>query len=274
MGIHDRDYYRDGPPRAGFGYFSAWSVTTWLIVINIAVYLLDGLLRGAKQSAIDPYDLAFDSEVAFVRFVMFYRMGPLEWWGHFSTELAVHHGQVWRFVTFQFLHASPMHLLGNMLGMFFFGPIVEAHFGGRRYLAFYLLCGLAGAALYLLLGAAGVLSHGAATPLVGASAGVFGLLVAAAMIAPDVEVFLYFFPVRIAVLAVVMMLVAAVTVVNSGANAGGEAAHLGGGALGFLFMRNQHWLNPFAPARRTALATRQRRRPRAFQKDWSKDMNR
>ena len=57
--------------------------------------------------------------------------------------------------------------------------------------------------------------------------------------------------------------------VNTGFNAGGQAAHLGGGVLGFLLMKNQHWLNPFAPSRHIAAP---RRRP--VKKDWSKDFNR
>ena len=64
-------------------------------------------------------------------------------------------GQVWRFISFQFLHADFTHLLVNMFGLWIFGPLVERYLGGKRYLAFYLLCGIFGALLYLLLNAAG-----------------------------------------------------------------------------------------------------------------------
>jgi membrane associated rhomboid family serine protease len=282
MGIHDRDYYRSSP-RAGFGHFEAWSVTTWLIVANVAVFVVDGLLRRGQTPAYFDPDLPNGIDPETVRqFVRFGWMGPLERWGFFSTDAALSHGQVWRFLTFQFLHASPGHLLGNMLAMYFFGPIVEAHFGPRRYLAFYLLCGLAGAACYLLLSVGHVFPGGPQTPLVGASAGIFGLLVAAAVIAPDVEIWVYFaIPVTVRTLALLGMAVAAYAVFTAGHNAGGEAAHLGGGVLGFALMRNQHWLNAFAAGRprltadgRAAGARRGRRRGRAFQKDWSKDLNR
>jgi membrane associated rhomboid family serine protease len=203
-------------------------------------------------------------------------MGPLEQWGYFSTTTAIYGGQIWRFITFQFLHASPGHLIGNMIGMFFFGPIVEAQFGPRRYLAFYLMCGLAGAACYLLLSFTHILVTNPGMPMVGASAGIFGLLVAAAMIAPHVQVFYYLFPVTIGMLAVLGMLMALYTVLAYGPNAGGEAGHLGGGVFGFLLMKNQHWLNPFESTRAAAVGTSVRRRPRRrmFQKDWSKDFNR
>jgi membrane associated rhomboid family serine protease len=285
MGIYDRDYYRSPPPRGGFGVFNAWSVTTWLIVVNVGVFLGDGLLlRAAERPQPRVYE---DYDVEVVRQGprdVTFGMGPLERWGYFSTDTAVRHGQAWRFLSFQFLHAGAIHLFGNMLALFLFGPIVEAHYGGRRFLAFYLLCGLAGAASYLILAATHVLVHDPATPMVGASAGIFGLLVAAAMIAPNVQVYVYWgMPLTIRWLAIFGMALAAWTVLNYGAvpgaggsNAGGEAAHLGGGVLGFLLMKNQHWLNPFAPRRRVVGPVAGRRRPRGrpFQKDWSKDFNR
>jgi membrane associated rhomboid family serine protease len=218
-----------------------------------------------------------DNEQEIMRNWAFSLMGPLTRWGYFSSDLALMHGQVWRFVTFQFLHGSVMHLAANMLGLFFFGQIVEAQFGPRRYAAFYLLCGLAGAMCYLLLGLAHVLPDGPRTPLVGASAGVFGLLVAAAVIAPHLELFVWLIPVTVKMLAVGGLLLAAYQVFAAGENAGGEAAHLGGGLLGLVLMKNQHWLNPFGPSRQAyeyAGSARRRRRSRTFQKDWSKDPNR
>lgn len=263
MGIYDREYYRKSLPRGGFGYFSVWSITTWLIVINILVFFADAILQrnlGHRTINIDGFDFLAPS--------------PLYQWGYFSIDLAIRHAQVWRFLTFQFLHASPMHLIFNMIGIYFFGPIVEAHFQGRRYLAFYLLCGLAGAIFFLLLSAARVLDVDPSTPMIGASAGIFGLLVAAAMIAPDVELFYYIFPITIRTAAIFGIGLALFSVFTSGPNVGGEAAHLGGGLMGFVFMKNQHWLNPFASRGSGATAGGRRRKRRAFQKDWSKDFNR
>ncbi len=274
MGIYDRDYYRQTLPRGGFGYFSAWSVTTWLIIANIAVFFLAGIVHRMATPAIAPDQI--DDVRQWLRQAADSWMGPIERWGYFSINKAIFAGQIWRFITFQFLHASIQHVIGNMLGLFFFGPIVEAHFGSRRYLAFYLLCGLAGAFSYIILSYSHILHLNPATPLVGASAGVFGLLVAAAIIAPHVQVFYYFFPLTIGMLAIGGLLVAAYTVFVLGPNAGGEAGHLGGAALGFLLMKNQHWLTIFAQVpREPAYSARSPRpRKRTFQKDWSKDMNR
>jgi membrane associated rhomboid family serine protease len=282
MGIYDRDYYRQSLPRGGFGHFDAWSVTTWLIILNVAVFFVDAtLLRATHGPQRDAYDdvESIENVQRARESAMFDAMGPLQRWGYFSTATAIRQFQVWRFLTFQFLHSSPMHLIFNMVGLYLFGPIVEAQFGSRRFTAFYLLCGLAGAVSYLLLSVTHILVIAPTTPMVGASAGIFGLLVAAALIAPDVQIFYYMFPVTIGMLAIFGMLMALYSVITLGYNAGGEAAHLGGGILGFAIMKNQHWLHFFeAPRRagaRTAGATvRRPRKRRVLQKDWSKDFNR
>lgn len=263
MGIYDRDYYRNSPPRAGFGNFVVMSVTTWLIVINIVAFFADGALKVTTLRMVEDQGELYNQG---------YDVRPITELGKF-TKTGLFHLQLWRLITFQFLHASIGHIVGNMIALYFFGPIVEAHFGSRRYLAFYLLCGLAGALCYTFLSISQIIPGNPDTGLVGASAGIFGLLVAAAMIAPNVEIFYYFFPVTILTLAIIGMLVAIYTVFTTGYNAGGEAAHLGGGVLGFVLMRNQHWLN-FAAGRRMRVSVGSQRPRRTFQKDWSKDLNR
>jgi membrane associated rhomboid family serine protease len=216
MGIYDRDYYRDEAPRRSFGNFSTTSVTTWLIVINVVVFILDQM-----------------------------HVQPLFYWGYFSSEMALNHLQLWRFVTYEFLHANGRHVFGNMLGLYFFGPMVEAHWGKPRYIVFYLVCGVAGALSYLLLTALHVLGSTPYSPMIGASACVFGVLIAGATVAPDTTVMLIFppIPMKLKTMAWLMVGLAAYTVLNSGPNAGGEAAHLGGALLGFVLIRNPQWLS-------------------------------
>jgi membrane associated rhomboid family serine protease len=263
MGIYDRDYYRRPAPRGGFAAFSMWSVTTWLILINVAVFLLDMMLR---RYEVPPELQGHIHELP--REILYYlpTTQPLHDWGFFSMTKAVYQLQLWRFLTFQFLHANLNHLIGNMFSLFLFGPIVEAHFGSRRYVAFYLLCGVAGAFTYMLLLVMHILLGNPSIPLVGASAGIFGVLIAAAMIAPNVEIVFLFppIPVQIKYLALIMMAVAAYTVFNGGMNAGGEAAHLGGGVVGYLLVRYQQVLNVVTPGGR-------RMRMRTQFRDWSRD---
>ena len=272
MGIYDRDYYRQSPDRGGFGHFVAWSITTWLIVVNVVVFFGDGILHRMQAPPPEIESFNDDPGMEYASRPPANLYGPLTQWGSFSMERAIYHGQVWRFVTFQFLHASPWHLIANMVGLYLFGPIVEAHFGSRRFIAFYLLCGLTGAVCFSVMALMHVLEVHSVTPLVGASAGIFGTLVAAALIAPDVQVFYYFIPITIGLLAIGGMLMAAYAVFATGVNSGGEAAHLGGGA-GISPDEKSALAQHFCAApRRSAVGAR--RRARAYQKDWSKDFNR
>jgi len=248
MGFYDRDYAR--PDRGSYGAgsrvgtISAWSITTWLIVINVAVYLLDHTgIAGSR----DGFAGLIDGQWVVLR----PPMSTLQFWGHFSVAEAIFHLQLWRFLTFQFLHANFQHIVFNMIALFIFGPLVESYLGRRKYLAFYLLSGCAGPVAYMLLWVLRTNLIGSAyMPLVGASAGIFGVLIAAAQIAPDATVLIYgIIPMRLRALAWIMLLVAAYTVFSYGPNAGGEAAHLGGAAAGFGLIRNPRLLEVFDSAR-------------------------
>jgi membrane associated rhomboid family serine protease len=267
MGIYDRDYYRE-PPRRQSLSFSMLSVTTWLIIINIAVFIIDSILQQHRISEVlRQYPPPFRYNSNLRRELLLRISGPLEEWGHFSMTAAVNQLQIWRFVTFQFLHANLGHIFSNMLSLFIFGPIVEHYFGSRRYLIFYLLCGIAGAGSYLLLLSVHILI-GANTPLVGASAGIFGVLVAGAVLAPNATIFLLFppIPLKLKYLALILVGWATYVALQNGPNAGGQAAHLGGAALGFLLIRYPQILAPFTARRKAKI--------RMGYHDWSKDMNR
>lgn len=187
--------------------------------------------------------------------------GRLASWLHFSTERGFLNIEFWRLIGFQFLHANFGHLLFNMIGLFFFGPLVERYLGSKRYLAFYLLCGICGALLYALLNLGGIaaslmlgddvnvpglLFNDTYVPLIGASAGVFGVLMAGAFLAPSAIVLLFFIiPMRLWVVAYGLVLLALWTVVFGGNNAGGEAGHLGGAMAGWYFIRHPRHLHGF-----------------------------
>lgn len=240
MGIYDRDYiFRNSPGRRT----SLSSFNMMVIVVNVAVFLLGAVSPKIHTAMLD--------------------------YGFFSTFKVSPQGglQFWRFITYQFLHSGPSHVLFNMLGLFVFGPLVEQHLGSKRYLALYLTCGICGGLSYLLLNAMGIgaammgytnlpiilYSQGgsfaamANTPLIGASAGVFGVIVAAAVIAPNLTVQLLFPPVpmRLKILAMVYVGLAALNLVFGGHNAGGDAAHLGGAIGGYVLIRRAYLLRDF-----------------------------
>lgn len=226
------------------------TVTGWLLTINIAVFVVDWFLLNVMsvgylvpmRSGVTANGTPVYSNVPF---------GVMEFWGHFSAHYAIQKVQVWRFIGFQFLHGDYIHLLFNMFMLFMFGRVLESVIGARRYLAFYLLCGVAGPIAYCGLWATGWLVSSPYTPLVGASAGVFGLLIAIAVLAPKAEVLVFgLFPAQMREVAFFMIFIAVYTILFFGEtgmhNAGGEAAHLGGAAMGFILIKNPKLLQPFA----------------------------
>jgi len=107
----------------------------------------------------------------------------------------------------------------------------------------YLLLNLLGNGLGLQL--PGVLVNSPWTPLVGASAGVFGVIMACAFIAPNAVVLVYFIPMKLKFMAYGYVALAAYNLLSGGSNAGGDAAHIGGAIAGFFFIRNAHLLRDF-----------------------------
>jgi membrane associated rhomboid family serine protease len=108
------------------------------------------------------------------------------------------HGKIWQLLTFQFLHSAPMpwHLLFNCLGIYFFGRRVEEVFGSRRFLGIYFLSGVGGGILQVLLT---LIPKHADHPVVGASAGVCGLIAVFCSTHPmqELQIWVYFFPITI-----------------------------------------------------------------------------
>jgi membrane associated rhomboid family serine protease len=293
MGLYDRDYARPGGqgpsrrPGSLVAFGRGLSAVQWLVIINVAVFMIDALI-GAKPSRqipthmgtymvenapadtvvdrsitlVDPgsgsqfYPVRDRATGAIVGQWRFQRMLPLESIGHFSTAKGFIGLEVWRFVTFQFLHAGTGHLVFNMLALWFFGPLVEQHLRSKRiFLAYYLVCGICGAILYLILNLAGYLVGSAHplllindvfTPLIGASAGVFGVLMASAYIAGDAIMLVFFvLPLKVRTGAYLMFLFALGNLIVGGSNAGGDAAHVGGAIAGFFFIRRSYLLADF-----------------------------
>ncbi len=241
MGFADRTYHQQGmqmqrPPSR----LAGCPVTKWLLISNIAIFYLNMLFFGGDNN----------------------HFGLLNIWGHFSVDLVVHHFQVWRFITFQFLHADGMHLFGNMLGIFFFGTFVERWWGSKKFAVFYLASGVAGALFYIMLFYTGVFGDSPSyRPMVGASAGIFAILVSTAVIAPNLRVLLFFvIPMSMRTLAIGALVFATLMILTDlNGNAGGEAGHLGGAILGFILMKNPHMLS-FLDTKRAG----GRRRSRVF----------
>lgn len=137
----------------------------------------------------------------------------------------------WGPVTYMFVHGGLGHLFFNMLMLFFFGPPLEAKWGEREFLKFYVVCGLGGAALsYLFLPAS----------IVGASAALYGVMLAFAMNWPRAPIYVFgIFPVEARYLVGFMALASLLSAVPSTQGGSGIAhfAHLGGLVAGFVYLK-------------------------------------
>jgi membrane associated rhomboid family serine protease len=144
--------------------------------------------------------------------------------------------QPWTFVTYMFVHAGLLHLLGNMLMLFVFGTAVENRMGSRNFILYYLLCGV-GAAIFSL-GLSGIMQVG---PFVGASGAVLGVALAFAIHWPDAELIIFPIPMPIRAKTLVMLLVGLDVLFYFLTPHDGIAhlAHVGGVAFGYLYFRMQ-----------------------------------
>ena len=142
----------------------------------------------------------------------------------------------WTFLSYMFVHAGLLHLLGNMLMLFVFGTAVESRMGSRAFLLYYLFCGT-GAAVFAL----GLSSFMAVSPFIGASGAVLGVALAFAMYWPDAEMIVFPLPVPIRARTLVGLLVGMDVFFSFLTPGDGIAhvAHVGGVLFGYLYFRMQ-----------------------------------
>jgi len=187
-------------------------VTTALIIANVVAYLLQSVAPGLELAlALWPLDASrmSNGQVGFA---------------------------LWQLVTYGFLHGGFTHLFFNMFALYMFGSDIERLFGSRRYLFYYLTCVVGAAAMHLIVTSVG---GGMGAPVVGASGGVFGLLLAYGMAFPKRTLMLIFPPIPMPAWLFVTLygifeLVMGVTQTASGI---AHFAHLGGMATGFVIIR-------------------------------------
>ncbi|WP_019947745.1 rhomboid family intramembrane serine protease [Hymenobacter aerophilus] len=143
----------------------------------------------------------------------------------------------WTVLTYAFTHEGFLHILFNLINLYWFGALVREYLGDRRLVSVYILGALAGALFFILsYNLIPALRPALGIPLVGASAGVTAIIMAAATLMPEYQFNLILLgPVRIKYIAAVVI-VLSVLAINQG-NPGGGIAHIGGALLGYIFIK-------------------------------------
>lgn len=151
----------------------------------------------------------------------------------------------WTLLTYAFSHAGFLHILFNMLALYWFGMLISQYLGSAKLVNLYVLGALAGGVIFILAyNFIPFLAERGTNGMVGASAAVFAVATAAATLLPDYRFHLLFIgPVKIKYIVLVYIIMSVLG--SAGANAGGNIAHLGGAGIGFLYVRGLQAGNDF-----------------------------
>jgi membrane associated rhomboid family serine protease len=221
------DYFQH-PNRAG----TFPPVVQALLIGNGVVFLLQGL-GGMELIA---------------RFALWPMGTPTFIDGQFGLE-RVPQFQVWQLVTYSFLHGNLLHLFVNMFALWMFGTLVELVWGSRRFLVYYFACVLGAGLLHLLVLAVSASGPVDPVPTVGASGGVFGILLAFGMRFPNQYILLLIPPIPIKAKWFVIIYAAVELYLGiTGTQAGvAHFAHLGGMLTGLILILYWRGKLPWKP---------------------------
>ncbi len=195
--------------------YKTGSVVFRLIFINAAVFVLVGMLN---------------------LFMLFGIKLNTESWLAVPADLHSLLFKPWTLITYMFLHYSFLHILFNMLWLYWFGDLFMQFIIPKRMLSVYILGGLSGAVLYILAFniIPGFRPMVPVSVALGASASVYAIVIAVCAYIPDFEISLFLIGrVKLKYLALVIIIIDVLSI--SQGNAGGHIAHLGGALFGYIF---------------------------------------
>jgi membrane associated rhomboid family serine protease len=167
---------------------------------------------------------------------------PAQWWNWFPLV------PVWQLATYGFVHSlgDIFHLLFNLLALYFFGTMVEGAVGGRRFGLTYAVALLLGGLAQLAMGLVQIATETPVPGTLGASGAVMCMIVAAAVMQPNMRVIFILFPLRLRTLAIILVGIDVFRMLSGGSNVA-WLVHLTGAAYGFLAVRRRWiWADPMA----------------------------
>jgi membrane associated rhomboid family serine protease len=161
-------------------------------------------------------------------------------------------GMLWQLITYSFLHLELLHLLFNALALWMFGSQLESDWGSKRFVEYYFFCTVAAALTTVAVSYTHLLGLSPATPTIGASGGIYGLLVAFGVLYGESEIMMFPLPFMIKakyfVWGIVFLTLFGAIQETGGVN---NFAHLGGLLFGYLYLK-------FLPRKGLAFATSER----------------
>jgi membrane associated rhomboid family serine protease len=249
MGIYDRDYYRRDGPSFLDHITSGGYVCKWLIAINIVAFILQSLTLSQGHR--------------------FGSLGPVTDWLELDAD-KVTQGQVWRLLTYAFLHdpGNITHILFNMLFLWWFGQEVEETYGHREFLCMYLTAAVVSGLVYVFAYKFDLQKGSLAF---GASGAVTAVMIVSACHSPYRTILLFFvLPVPIwlfVVFAVAKDFLGFFGARGIGMERVAASAHLGGAAFGFLYYRFQWRVSSWLPDVRSWWKARNRPQLRVYREE-------
>jgi membrane associated rhomboid family serine protease len=229
--------YRTRSSTMSFGFPPFRGAVKWLVISNIAIYfamlLLGGIAPGIRDS--------------------------IKFYGWLDPLMVLHGpvwqlGRLWQLITYAFLHDGIWHVLMNMFGLWMFGSTLEIDWGRRKFTEYFFWCAVGAALTTIAVGYAGlaifrvapsiplfhlfadVLNH----PTLGASGGLFGILIAYGILYPNREFFIFPLPfmIKAKYIVTVWILIAVAGALGEGGGGGiAHFAHLGGALFGWIYLR-------------------------------------
>lgn len=146
--------------------------------------------------------------------------------------------KIWQLVSYMFLHGGFWHILINMFIFWMFGIELELAWGTKEFVKYYFICGIGGGLLNIILTPA-IPNY---PPTVGASGAIYGIMVAFALRNPNREIFIipFPFPIKVKYFIGFMAIVSFISTLNASSDGIAHAAHLGGMAIGFIYLKYWH----------------------------------
>ena len=205
--------YRTQPAYSSFSFGGPVTpAVKWLLIVNIIVFVFQLPYLGGR---------------------------PLLWIFGLVPQLVWEQLHVWQLFTYQFLHFGLFHILFNMLALWMFGCDLERAWGTRFFLKFYWVSVVGGGLCVLFLEPA------QAIPTIGASAGIYGVLLAYGRLYPNNVVYFYLlFPIKMKYFVLIIGAIAFFSSISPGNSGISHLGHLGGMLFGYVYLRWGYMLNP------------------------------